>query len=168
MTTTDHDGRLAAFGNQLVAVHVWLREELAALADGVDAYLSGGGERPRELRVHCLTFCSVLTRHHTEEDGEVFGAVAARFPELAPVLDELRADHVMVSDTLDRIKALVEGLDEGTDPGEALRVGRELDTLSALLETHFLYEEKKIVEALNALGAGILPDDVIARVLPGP
>ncbi|MFV2111030.1 hypothetical protein ACFHW0_01660 [Micromonospora sp. LOL_025] len=30
----------------------------------------------------------------------------------------------------------------------------ELDTLAALLETHFVYEEKKLVGALNALTAG--------------
>jgi len=162
--STDHNGRLAAFGNQLVAVHVWLREELAALREGVGSYLDGG-ERPRELGLHCLTFCSVLTRHHTEEDGEVFGAVAAEFPELAPVLDELRADHVLVSATLGQITGLVARLDAGTEGIEGIE--RELDTLAALLETHFVYEEKKITAALDALGAGVLPADAISRVLPG-
>lgn len=166
LTPSDHTGRLAAFGNQLVAVHVWLREELAALRDGVGSYLDGG-ERPKELGLHCLTFCSVLTRHHTEEDGEVFGAVAAEFPELAPVLDELRADHVMVAATLEQIQALVERLEgeAGTEGAEGIE--RELDTLAALLETHFVYEEKKITAALDALGAGALPADAISRVLPG-
>lgn len=161
---TEHDPRLAAFGNQLVAVHIWLREELAALREGIGSYLDGG-ERPKELGLHCLTFCSVLTRHHTEEDGEVFGAVAAEVPELAPVLDELRADHVMVADTLGRITDLVARLDAGTEGAEGIE--RELDTLAALLETHFVYEEKKITAALDALGAGALPADAIARVLPG-
>ncbi|HEY1175989.1 MAG TPA: hemerythrin domain-containing protein [Phytomonospora sp.] len=165
MSNTDHNGRLTAFGNQLIAVHVWLREELAALREGIGSYLDGG-ERPRELGLHCLTFCSVLTRHHTEEDGEVFGAVAMEFPELAPVLDELRADHVMVAATLTSVRELVERLDAeaGTDGAEGIE--RELDTLAALLETHFVYEEKKIAEALDSLGAGGLPADAITRVLP--
>ncbi len=53
--------RLAAFGNQLIEIHIWLREELALLREDVDAYLDGRGGRPRELRAHCLTFCSALT-----------------------------------------------------------------------------------------------------------
>ncbi|GIG65615.1 hemerythrin domain-containing protein [Phytomonospora endophytica] len=165
MSHTDHNGRLSAFGGQLVAVHIWLREELAALREGIGSYLDGG-ERPRELGLHCLTFCSVLTRHHSEEDGEVFGAVAAEFPELAPVLDELRADHVMVAATLTSVRELVERLDGETGTDGAEGIERELDTLAALLETHFLYEEKKIAEALDRLGAGGLPADAISRVLP--
>jgi hypothetical protein len=31
---------------------------------------------------------------------------------------------------------------------------RELDTLAALLETHLVYEEKKLVAALNSLRPG--------------
>jgi hypothetical protein len=64
--------RIAAFGNQLVQVHIWLREELARLREDVDSYLDGSGERPRDLRAHCLAFCSALTRHHSGEDGGAF------------------------------------------------------------------------------------------------
>ena len=34
-------GRLAAFGNQLIEVHLWLREELAALREDTDANFRG-------------------------------------------------------------------------------------------------------------------------------
>lgn len=139
------DGRLAAFGNQLVQVHLWLREELAALRDDIDAHLAGG-PRPRGLHAHCLTFCSAVSRHHTGEDGGAFPALAERFPELRPVLDELRRDHRLVEDSLRRLEALVRGTDR--DP---LALRSELDSLAALIETHFVYEEKRIVSALNAL-----------------
>lgn len=141
------DGRLMAFGNQLIEVHLWLREELDALRENVEAYLDGGA-RPRELRAHCLTFCSALNRHHTGEDDGAFPELAARFPELRPVLDELRRDHRLVEDSLRRLEALVGGLDQETDPAV---VRSELDSLAALMETHFVYEEKRIVSALNAL-----------------
>ncbi|OPG06733.1 hemerythrin [Microbispora sp. GKU 823] len=146
-TLARSDDRLMAFGNQLIEVHLWLREELAGLREGVDAYFAGGA-RPRELRAHCLTFCSALTRHHTGEDDVAFPEVAGRFPELRPVLEELRRDHRLVEDSLRRLEALVAGLDEETDPAE---VRREMDSLAALMETHFVYEEKRIVAALNAL-----------------
>ncbi|NRQ40702.1 hemerythrin domain-containing protein [Nonomuraea sp. NN258] len=147
--TTDPDDRLKAFGNQLVNVHLWLRDELADLRENVEAYLSGDGPRPRELRAHCLTFCSAITRHHVGEDETAFRALAEEFPELHPVLEELRHDHETVADLLRQLQDLLDDL----DPSDGQRARRELDGLSALLESHFTYEERRIVGALNALPA---------------
>jgi iron-sulfur cluster repair protein YtfE (RIC family) len=152
--TNEPDDRITAFGNQLIDMHIWLREELDRLREDVDGYLAGGGagERPRELRAHCLTFCSLLTGHHTGEDDGVFPTIAEQFPALRPVLEELTRDHRLVADALRELERLVGGLGPVTDPAEARRIRSELDTLAALLETHFTYEEKKLVAALNALG----------------
>lgn len=154
--------RLAAFGNQLIDVHIWLREELARLQDDVDGYLAGDGERSRELQAHCLAFCSALTRHHTAEDDGVFPELARRFPELAPVLEQLAHDHHMVTGILGRLQDLVDGIGPAPDAAEARRVRGELDGLVALVESHFTYEEKKLVAALNALDTP-LPDDFALR-----
>ncbi|MFD1046130.1 alpha/beta fold hydrolase [Kibdelosporangium lantanae] len=124
--------RLAAFGNQLIEVHDWLRGELVRLRSGIGT---------RDLRAHCLTFCSAVTRHHTGEDSGAFVTLAERFPELRPVLDELVRDHEQVS-------AMLRDLVSITDPDE---LRRHVDGVAALLESHFYYEEKKIVEALNSL-----------------
>ncbi len=66
------------------------------------------------------------------------------YPELAPVLAELAADHRIVADALIRLDAVLAEPDPAT-------VESEVDTVAALLETHFTYEERKIVAALNAL-----------------
>ncbi len=132
------DGRVTALGNQLVEIHLRLREQLAALREDPD------GRPLDDLRTHCLAFCSVLTRHHTGEDGGAFVALAAQFPDLRPVLDELKRDHETVAGILRRLTEL---RIEPTAP--SLR--SELDTLAALLESHFVYEEKKLVSALNRL-----------------
>ncbi|WP_433332300.1 hemerythrin domain-containing protein [Spirillospora sp. CA-294931] len=137
-----------AFGSQLIEVHAWLRDELAHLRDDVDAYLDGGGVRPRELRAHCLTFCSALETHHTGEDHGAFPVLEDAYPELRPVLTQLRSDHGMMSWIIGKLEKLVDGLETAADP-EAVRT--ELDGLAAVMETHFRYEEKKIVEALNGL-----------------
>lgn len=154
-TPTEPNGRLTAFGNQLIEVHLWLREELARLREDVDSYLDDRGERPRELRAHCLTFCSALNRHHTGEDDGAFPILAEQFPELRPVLEELGRDHHLVAGILRRLEELLGGLGEKADPdpAEAQRVRSELDGLAALLESHFVYEEKRIVSALNSLSA---------------
>lgn len=163
---TGPDGRLAAFGHQLIDVHIWLREELGRLQDEVDDYLTGDGERPRELRAHCLAFCSALTRHHTAEDDGVFPALARRYPALEPVLEQLAHDHHMVTGMLGRLQELVDGIGSAPDAAEARRVRGELDGLVALVESHFTYEEKKLVDALNALDVP-LPDDFALRDTPG-
>lgn len=42
---TEPGDRLTAFGNQLVEIHLWLREELTRLREEFDAHLDGGGGR---------------------------------------------------------------------------------------------------------------------------
>ncbi|MEH1011647.1 hypothetical protein V6U90_00745 [Micromonospora sp. CPCC 206060] len=57
--------RLSAFGQELIEIHRWLREELARLRENVEAHLTGGADLPtsdphtsglrtRDLRAHCL------------------------------------------------------------------------------------------------------------------
>jgi hemerythrin-like domain-containing protein len=145
----DPDGRVAAFGNQLIEAHIWLREELARLRADIGSGIDGHAGRPRELRAHCLTFCSALSRHHLSEDDEAFPLLADQFPELRPVLVQLASDHQVVASILHRIEELLGGL--GPGPSEARRVRAELDGLAALLESHFVYEEKRLAAALNSL-----------------
>ncbi|MCX5395152.1 hemerythrin domain-containing protein [Streptomyces sp. NBC_00094] len=171
--TSEPGDRLAAFGNQLVDVHIWLREELSRLREDVDSFLSGDSGRPRNLRAHCLAFCTALTRHHTAEDQGVFPVLAETFPALRPVLDELARDHEQVEEILLRLQGLLDGLPTGDaesgaarDPAEVRRVRGELDGLIALVESHFTYEEKKLVAALNELGTP-LPDDFRLSDLTG-
>jgi hypothetical protein len=127
--------RITAFGNQLVITHIALREHLARLRDGS---VTGA-----DLRAHCLTFCSVLAGHHEAEDDGGFPVLAKQYPELAPVLTELSNDHRLVEAALTRLTEL-STMDSAT-------ARTELDTLAALLETHFTYEERTLVAALNAL-----------------
>jgi hypothetical protein len=185
--------RLAALGNQLIEIHLRLRDELARLRQDVAAHLDGGpGRRPdhpgphrqRDLTAQCLAFCSLLDRHHSGEDGGAFPVLAERHPQLRPVIDELSRDHRLVAGILRRLDELLRGLGPaaaqagsdgavmggavmggagvdragadraGVGPERAREVRAELDGLAALLESHFGYEERKLLQALNALDAG--------------
>jgi hypothetical protein len=119
--------RLAALGNQLIEVHLELREQLRSLRGSLPA--------------HCLAFCAAVHGHHTAEDTSVFPRLAREHPELAPVLAELERDHQQIAEILRRLAA-------GPSPDE-------LAGLEALLESHFTYEERKLVAALNALDADL-------------
>jgi iron-sulfur cluster repair protein YtfE (RIC family) len=134
--------RMTAYGQQLIEVHDHLRDELADLIDNFD------GPHPRDLRAHCLTFCSAVERHHTEEDAGVFPALARQFPELRPVLDGLRRDHSAVSAMLRAIESLTRA---ALDPADVPRVRREIEGIAALLESHFRWEERRLVTALDSL-----------------
>jgi hypothetical protein len=131
--------RLVALGNQLVDIHLRLREQLAGLRSG---HQTSG----RELADHCLAFCEALTRHHSGEDDGAFALIGAEFPQLRSVLHELRRDHQLIAESLRTMSANPTPL--------------QLDTLAALMETHFTYEERKLVAVLNqldpSLGAGVL------------
>jgi hemerythrin-like domain-containing protein len=144
-------GRVAAFGNQLIEVHIWLREQLEDLRDNIDAYFAGGGPPPRDLRVHCLAFCAALTRHHTGEDAGAFPVIGEEFPELRQVITELKTDHNRIEWILGNLEKLLASLPADPDPAAAARVRAELEGLSAIMETHFVYEEKKLVSVLNTM-----------------
>ncbi len=121
--------RFRAYGNQLIGAHIRLREMIDDLYDALDD--------GRDLELHCLTLCSAVTSHHTAEDETVFPLLAQRHPELASFLDGLRRDHRMIGWMLTRLRAAT------TRP--------ELDGVAAVLETHFIGEEKRLIGVLNAL-----------------
>jgi hemerythrin-like domain-containing protein len=134
--------RLTAWGRQLVEVHDHLRDELDRLLDGLD----GSATLTPELRTHCAAFCGAVGRHHTGEDRTAFPALAEQYPELRETLDGLARDHLMVAGILQRIDEVLRTVDD--DPA---RARGEIDGLAAILESHFRWEERAIVAALDGL-----------------
>lgn len=124
----DEHRRLTALGTQLIETHARLLDAIDDLRDGT---VPAG-----DLTSHCLAFCAAVTRHHTEEDAGLFPMLAAGHPELREVLDGLKRDHEVMAGMLDRVAAGVPG---------------ELDGLAALLESHFAWEERRLVAVLNGI-----------------
>ncbi|MBB4698287.1 hemerythrin domain-containing protein [Paractinoplanes abujensis] len=124
--------RFRAYGDQLISAHLRLREMVEDLYVALD---EGRGEQ--ELQLYCLTLCGAVTKHHTAEDLDVFPLLAARHPELEAFLRSLKSDHNMLAHMLGRLQRST--------------TYEELDAISAVLETHFIGEEKRLVSVLNAL-----------------
>ena len=133
--------RLAAWGQQLVETHDRLRDELDRLLDGLDET----SELTPDLRTHCVAFCGAVGRHHTSEDRTAFPALAAQYPELQDTLDGLARDHHVVAGILQSIDAVL------TSSDDLARARSEIDGLAAILESHFRWEERAIVAALDGL-----------------
>ncbi|WP_033216069.1 nitroreductase/quinone reductase family protein [Kitasatospora phosalacinea] len=130
--------------------HEDLRRQLADLngrLDGADLHgrLDGADPAPgpdlaAQLRARCLSFCHGLDMHHIREEG-AFTAFQRQYPQLAPVIARLRADHRTVADALARFEAHLAA--PGADDPAALRA--ELDRLTDGLEAHFAYEEEHLL-----------------------
>lgn len=138
--------RARSVGAELVAVHDWLRAELARIRDNLDSD-SGETNAHSPLQVRCLAFCQALTGHHASEDGTTFSLLAEAFPELAHVLEQLRQDHRLVAGVLRQLSEILATL----TPDNSGRVRREIDGLTAILESHFQWEERRLVAALDEL-----------------
>ncbi|WP_229400334.1 hemerythrin domain-containing protein [Micromonospora okii] len=165
----DPGDRLATLGTQLIEVHQWLREELARLRASLEpgAAPPDDADRPRSLRAHCLSFCAALTAHHTGEDGGAFRVLAEEEPRLRPVLEKLAQDHRMIDGIVRRVEELA-AAPVGDDPAAAARVRAELDGLTAIVESHFGFEERTIVAALDALRADAGTAEDLFGLAPPP
>ncbi|MEV7626668.1 hemerythrin domain-containing protein [Actinoplanes sp. NPDC089786] len=140
--------RIDALGLQLIETHSHLRDALDRLRSGTLP--------PDELALHCVAFCAAVSAHHGGEDVTVFPALESRHPELREVLAGLRHDHEMVAELLRKAAALAGDLDA---PGTLA----ELDGLAAILSSHFAWEERRLVAALNAIES---PEVAAAVALP--
>jgi Hemerythrin HHE cation binding domain/F420H(2)-dependent quinone reductase len=157
--------RVRGMGDFLAEVHAWLSEELDIVLGQVDALIAENNTTTpvvlpsmtlhEQLRERCGAFGGALERHHLGEDYGAFPALAVAFPALAPTLERLRAEHVVVAETNRSIRELVEGYAPGASDIGDLR--DRLHSLVARLREHFAYEEDAILDALNAVADAPVP-----------
>jgi hemerythrin-like domain-containing protein len=136
--------RLIAWSDELRRVHARLREALHVVRASVDA----GGEAPpavRDLQLYCRGFCAALGAHHRGEGAALFPAIEAAHPELAPVLRNLEQDHSMIDFLLTALGAAVER------SASAAELAHHLEGIDAIMENHFVYEERLLLDALTTL-----------------
>ncbi|MQY10847.1 hypothetical protein SRB5_09600 [Streptomyces sp. RB5] len=136
--------RAVALSLQLAQAHQELRRQINDIRTSV-------GHRKLSddvLVTHCLAFCTALTTHHQGEDDGMFAQLLRERPDLTTTVAKLVEDHGMIASILSRVRELADRATESRGPAlEA--IGRELDGLAAIMESHFSYEERTISEALD-------------------
>lgn len=153
MTEGDHT-RLVAWAHELRTVHARLREALSLVHGMVDGEDVAPGVMT-DLLLFCRGLCTALTRHHEGEDRHLFPAIAAEHPELEDTLGKLTQDHSMMS-------CLITGLEDALRRHEpADRLHGHLDGLAAIMESHFRYEERQLLQVLETLELAADPADVL-------
>lgn len=167
--TPDPAARLVAWGQELLAVHARLRDALEvareAVATSVDdtAAQAPAEADPRRLPgLYCHGFCRALEGHHRGEDVSVFAALLELRPDLADVVAELQRDHRMLDHLLGELSRAV---DAGAG---AATLGRHLDGIDAVMETHFRYEEKRLVDVLDEPALAVALSGTDRRAALGP
>jgi hypothetical protein len=152
-------------GQHLIEVHDHLRGELRRLHDVFDQVRVGtisaadarGALNEMTMRQHgwalgayCAQYCTLLTGHHSLEDQAVFPHLRNSQATLAPVIDRLEEEHVVIHEiVLELDRALVQHLIEG---GTFALLQEALDRLSEALLSHLSYEERQLVEPLGRFG----------------
>lgn len=137
--------RVVALSRQLAQAHQELRRRIDEIRKGLGHRRLGDDV----LLTHCIAFCAALTAHHQGEGDGIFPQLLAQRPDLAATISRLIEDHEMIASILGRVAELTERA--AGAKGSALgAIGRELDGLTAIMESHFNYEERTISEALDA------------------
>jgi len=146
--------RLIAWDDELRRAHTRLRAALDATRAALDAD-ADAPHAASDLALFCIGFCSALDGHHRSEDRALFPALREEHPELGEVIDALMQDHSMLTHLLGALRAAVDG-GESTETIE-----RHLDGVGAIMESHFRFEEREILEPLRALHLDRLVPDVL-------
>ncbi|GGR68482.1 hypothetical protein GCM10010197_40010 [Nocardioides luteus] len=125
-------------------VHDRLRTALRVTQEAVAA--GDPAEPPaRDLLLFCHGFCAALTGHHAGEDRELFPAIARAHPDLRETIRYLEQDHSMIGHLLGGLQAAV---DRSAGPDD---LGKHLEGIAAIMESHFRFEERKLLSVLETL-----------------
>lgn len=154
-----------ASGQHLVQVHDHLRAELEQIHDLVEQVAAGsmGVGQARShintmtmrqnnwtLGVYCESYCRLVTTHHSLEDATLFPRLRRADPDLAPVVDRLQEEHLVIHDVLEGVDKALVALVDGSATIDKLRAA--VDLLDDALLSHLSYEERELVEPLARLG----------------
>jgi iron-sulfur cluster repair protein YtfE (RIC family) len=156
-------GRLV--GQHLVDVHDMLRKELSELREILaqvrDGVVTAGNARSAlndmtlrqndwTLGAFCSRYCGVVAQHHGLEDEAVFPHLARSDRSLAPVIERLVDEHLVIHDAIQQVdRALVDHINH---PDDYEPIQAAIDFLTDSLLSHLSYEEYEIVEPLARLG----------------
>jgi hypothetical protein len=140
--------RIVAWSAEMRRVHQRLAGALVIARDSIES----GDPAPPSLDplTYCWAFCAALDGHHEGEDTTLFPRLIEQQPELAEVVGHLSRDHRMIGHLLGEFR---HSMGAGGSPEELLR---HLDGIEAVLTTHFRYEEKRLLDALDALDVLVL------------
>jgi alkanesulfonate monooxygenase SsuD/methylene tetrahydromethanopterin reductase-like flavin-dependent oxidoreductase (luciferase family) len=162
----DYSAAGRALAQELIAVHDHLRGELSQLREMI-AQVAAGSLDPGTARseiakltmrqnqwtvgAYCESYCRLVGTHHTIEDQSLFPGLRSLDQRLAPVVDRLHAEHLVIAGVLERVDTALVALVSSPATGLA-GLRSAVDLLTDTLLSHLSYEEGELVEPLGRLG----------------
>jgi hypothetical protein len=158
-----------ALAQELVAVHDHLRGELSQLREMIGQVAAGSldaGTARSEIAkltmrqnqwtvgAYCESYCRLVGMHHTIEDQALFPGLRSLDQRLAPVVDRLHAEHLLIAGVLERVDAALVALVASPATGMS-DLRSAVDLLTDTLLSHLSYEEGELVEPLGRLGPAL-------------
>jgi hypothetical protein len=152
-------------GRHLAQVHDHLRSELSQVRELLRQVKQGslavGGAREAisemtmrqnnwTLGAYCASYCAIVAGHHGLEDQAVLPHLRKADPGLAPVVDRLEAEHMVIHEVMQDVDRALVNLVKS--PGDFSEIDEAVDVLTETLLSHLEYEEREITEPLSRLG----------------
>jgi hypothetical protein len=161
-----NDDGTASMATALLMSHHGFRRDLGHFAVALRALVAGDPSRIPALRDEWKSFRATLHGHHEQEDAGIFPGLRAQRPELAPVMDELSAQHRLIDPLLERGDHAFAVLETTTGAAEAAAV---VTSLSTLITTHLTLEEAHVPAFLRGAKEFPLPPtpEVVAMYAQG-
>lgn len=145
--------RLTAWNRELQAAHQRLRRALLLVRESLES--ADPASARADLLLYCKGFCAALDGHHRSEDAGLFPELSARHPVLRPVIAKLEQDHAMIAWLLGELDRAI------ASAAPASELSRHLDGISAIMESHFRYEERQLLGTLAELELDADPHDLL-------
>lgn len=159
-----NDDGTASMATALLMSHHAFRRDIARFAIALRAVAAGDHARVAALREEWQGYRAALHGHHQIEDGQIFPGLRAQQPALAPVMDELSAQHTRIDPLLERGDEAFAAL--SAKAGEAASI---VGDLSGLLDEHLALEEAHVPGFLRGAKEFPLPpgDEAAAMYAQG-
>ncbi|MCB1491893.1 MAG: hemerythrin domain-containing protein [Rhodobiaceae bacterium] len=157
-------------GAHLKLIHDQHRRAMAMIGQLIDEIESGVAEAGavasdiqslemtqnlRRFGTLCGQHCQFIHGHHSIEDAYMFPELAGKAEAFARVIDRLIEEHSVIHALLMRLVGEINELGENPT-AERFRAARATyGELERLLQSHFVYEEDSIGDALGVFGVGI-------------
>ncbi|MET9489799.1 hemerythrin domain-containing protein [Nocardia sp. NPDC006630] len=97
--------------------------------------------------MNCDFYCDVLTAHHSLEDHRMFPVMQRTFPELAPVIERLHAEHEAVATLITETKSAALSL--SAEHASVDRARAAITALAGHLMAHLDFEEQSLFPKMH-------------------
>jgi hypothetical protein len=143
-----NDDGTASMATALMMSHHGLRRDIARFEIALGRVADGDLSRAAALRDEWQSYRNTLHGHHEAEDSRMFPFMSREHPALAPIIEQLSADHRRIDPLLEEGDRAFAGLPVAVGAAAAV-----VSKLSALLDSHLATEERHVIPLIRAAKA---------------